>query len=242
MDTLHTYLDNIQALLEGLHLSPVDFFLQAGPVGKSVVLLLLAASMWCWVIIIEGVVGVMRFSAGLRSWRRGRNSRLFAPLLAAASEAVMRDIPGEGVGEARQRIVEAMNRSGRRIIVALEGGIANLAVIASVAPFVGLFGTVWGIMTSFTAIAAAKDTSLATVAPGIAEALATTAVGLAAAIPASIGYTRLGSAFSACTQELSGLIEERAVEFVAEPLTQTHAQPHALGHVPTPSLQARQAA
>jgi len=220
MDSLYTYLDGLQHSLQGLHLSPIDFFLQAGPVGKFVVLVLLTASIWCWVIIIEGVVGVLRFSASLRRWRRGRTSRLLAPLLDEGHEAVSRVIPGEGIGEARQRIVEAMNRRARRLITALEGGLANLAVIASVSPFIGLFGTVWGIMSSFTAIAAAKDTSLATVAPGIAEALATTAVGLAAAIPASIGYTRLGSAFSSCAQELSGLIEERAVDLVANPLAQ----------------------
>ena len=108
-----------------------------------------------------------------------------------------------------------MNRAARGVIKNTEGGMANLAVIASVAPFIGLFGTVWGIMASFSAIAAAKDTSLAVVAPGIAEALATTAVGLAAAIPASIGYTRLGSAVSSSAQELAGLIEERAVDLVS---------------------------
>jgi len=225
MDALLKSLDTLHQVLTDLHLSPIDFFLQAGPVGKAVVLLLLGASIWCWVIIIEGTVGVLRFSLGLRRWRRGRASRLLASLLAAGEDAAARDIPGEGVGEARQRIVEAMNRRGRTLITSLEGGLANLAVISSVSPFVGLFGTVWGIMSSFTAIAAAKDTSLAVVAPGIAEALATTAVGLAAAIPASIGYTRLGSAFSACAAELSGLIEERAVDFVAsprQPIEQAH--------------------
>ena len=114
-----------------------------------------------------------------------------------------------------------MNRRARIVIANAEGGLANLAVISSVAPFVGLFGTVWGIMSSFTAIASAKDTSLAVVAPGIAEALATTAIGLFTAIPASIGYTRLGSAFGAIAMELSGLIEEAA-------LTQTvrHIEQH----------------
>ena len=75
-------------------------------------------------------------------------------------------------------------------------------MISSVAPFVGLFGTVWGIMTSFAGIAEAKDTSLAVVAPGIAEALAATAYGLAAAIPASVGYNRIGAAFRAAAAEL----------------------------------------
>ena len=87
----------------------------------------------------------------------------------------------------------------------------NLAVISSVAPFVGLFGTVWGIMSSFAAIAQAKDTSLATVAPGIAEALAATAYGLAAAIPASIGYNRIGAAFARLGQEMASFVEERAI-------------------------------
>jgi len=70
MDSLQTYLDNLQKVMEGLHLSPIDFFLQAGPVGKAVVLLLLGASVWCWVVIIEGIIGAARLTAALKSWRR----------------------------------------------------------------------------------------------------------------------------------------------------------------------------
>ena len=98
-----------------------------------------------------------------------------------------------------------------------EGGLPNLAVISSVAPFVGLFGTVWGIMASFAGIAAAKDTSLAVVAPGIAEALAATAYGLAAAIPASVGYNRIGAAFSRIGQRWSIASRTGAVDFRAIP-------------------------
>ena len=83
-----------------------------------------------------------------------------------------------------------------RSFVAGKGALPNLAVISSVAPFIGLFGTVWGIMTAFSGIAQSQDTSLAVVAPGIAEALAATAYGLAAAIPASVGYNRIGFAFA----------------------------------------------
>ncbi len=201
--------------MDSVHLSPLEFFQQAGPVGKAVIILLIAASIWCWVLIIEGIVGVARMGGALRRWRRGEDARLLAPLLEAGQAASARVIADEGTSEIRQRVVEAMNRAARGVIKNTEGGMANLAVIASVAPFIGLFGTVWGIMASFSAIAAAKDTSLAVVAPGIAEALATTAVGLAAAIPASIGYTRLGSAVSSAAQELAGLIEERAVDFVS---------------------------
>ena len=103
-----------------------------------------------------------------------------------------------------------MRRRAREIIDREQAGLANLAVISSVAPFVGLLGTVWGIMTSFIGIAAAKDTSLAVVAPGIAEALAATAVGLAAAIPAAFAYNRLAAAFSAAGRRILNLTEQQA--------------------------------
>lgn len=192
-------------------ISPIEFFMMAGGVGKAVMLILLCASIWCWVLIIEGIVSILRFQSALRLWRREGRGALIAPIVAAGAEAAALRIPGEGVGDTRQRAIEAMNRAARLVIARVEGGIANLAVISSVAPFVGLFGTVWGIMSSFTSIAAAKDTSLAVVAPGIAEALATTAIGLAAAIPASIAYTRIGGAISRAMQELAGLIEQQSV-------------------------------
>lgn len=204
-------------------LSPLEFFMLAGPVGKVVIAILVLASIWCWVMIIEGIVALLRFTAALRRWRRGEPDAMLAGVREAAREAAALRLPGEDIGSARLRIIEAMNRAARTVIVAVEGGLANLAVVASIAPFVGLFGTVWGIMSSFTSIAAAKDTSLAVVAPGIAEALATTAIGLAAAIPASIGYTRIGASIGAATLEMAGLIEEEALRAVIPP-----ARPHAL--------------
>ena len=125
-------------------------------------------------------------------------------------------VAGETASERRQRIGEAMARAARDFLMRAEGGLPNLAIIASVAPFVGLFGTVWGIMTSFASIAQAKDTSLAVVAPGIAEALAATAYGLAAAIPASVGYNRIGAAFGRAGRAMTNLIEEWAVAMIAE--------------------------
>ena len=104
---------------------------------------------------------------------------------------------------------------GWKLAFTREGGLPNLAIISSVAPFVGLFGTVWGIMTSFAGIAEAKDTSLAVVAPGIAEALAATAYGLAAAIPASFGYNRIGATLARSGRVLSSMIEREAVEIAA---------------------------
>ncbi len=117
----------------------------------------------------------------------------------------------------RARISDTMARAARELLTRSEGGLPNLAVISSVAPFVGLFGTVWGIMASFAAIAQAQDTSLATVAPGIAELLAATAYGLAAAIPASIGYNRIGAAYARLGQEMASFVEERAVRLISRP-------------------------
>lgn len=107
-----------------------------------------------------------------------------------------------------------MNRTARAILIRAEGRLPDLAVVASVSPFIGLFGTVWGIMVSFVGIAAAKDTSLAVVAPGIAEALAATAWGLAAAIPASVGYSRLGAAFGVLAIEIGDRAEAHAVDLL----------------------------
>ena len=109
-----------------------------------------------------------------------------------------------------------MGRAARKVLVGTEAGLPNLAIISSVSPFVGLFGTVWGIMTSFAGIAESQDTSLAVVAPGIAEALAATAFGLAAAIPAAIGFNRLGGMLAHAGQELGDLVEEIAIDHVAD--------------------------
>ena len=200
--------------MNAIDLSPIQFFLAAGDVGKFVMLLLFAASIWCWVLIIEGIVGIVRFKSALRGWQRGVQPALLASIVDVGEKAANLRLPGESIGETRMRIIETMNRQARAVVAGIEGGLVNLAVISSVAPFIGLFGTVWGIMSSFTAIAAAKDTSLAIVAPGIAEALATTAIGLAAAIPASIGYTRIGAAIGNAAGTLSGLIEEEALQAV----------------------------
>ncbi len=209
--------------MDSVNFSPVDFFIQAGPAGKFVMAILALSSIWCWVLIIEGIVGVLRLKKALNAVKRGERSLMLAAVMEAGRGAQALNIPGEGVGETRMRIIETMNRAARVVLSNVEGGLANLAVISSVAPFVGLFGTVWGIMSAFASIAAAKDTSLAVVAPGIAEALATTAFGLAAAIPASIGYTRIGAAISAQTGDLASLIEEEALNLVVSHGRSAHA-------------------
>jgi len=190
----------------------MGLFAQAGPVGKTVIILLGIASVWCWYQIFDGLVAILRLGGSLKRARRNEAGSLLDPVISAGAKEALQDrFADESTGDVRQLMMEAMSREGRMLMGRLEGGLPNLAVIASVAPFVGLFGTVWGIMVAFTAIAESNDTSLAVVAPGIAEALATTAFGLVAAIPASIAYSRLGASFATKAQDLTNFIEEKSL-------------------------------
>ena len=207
--------------MDSASLSPWGLFMQAGPVGKCVMALLLLASIWCWTLIVEGALAVRRLRAAVVAAKLGDHPML-APIASDGEASAHLRIEGEAVGERRARIVDSMNRAGRRILAETRSGLPNLATIASVSPFIGLFGTVWGVMTSFAGIATAQDTSLAVVAPGIAEALAATAYGLAAAIPASIAYNRLGAALGALSQALGDLIERHGVVLSAREAEPEH--------------------
>jgi biopolymer transport protein TolQ len=193
-------------------MTPMALFMQAGLVGKGVIVVLLLMSVWCWVIIIETWWGARKLARAVDAARRADvDASVLGSIIAAGERESRVALPGESMSEARGRVSDAMHRAASALLATVERGLPNLAIIASAAPFIGLFGTVWGIMNSFTGIAAAQDTSLAVVAPGIAEALAATAIGLAAAIPASIGYTRLGASFGRLAEQLGHAIEERAV-------------------------------
>jgi biopolymer transport protein ExbB/TolQ len=210
--------------MDDISLSPIGLFMQAGPVGKAVMALLLVASIWCWLLIVESLFGLLKLSRALRETRAGQSNPLLAPVEALGAQEARIRIVGETVSERRQRVADKMTRASLELLTKAEGGLANLAVISSVSPFVGLFGTVWGIMASFVGIAASKDTSLAVVAPGIAEALAATAYGLAAAIPAAIGYNRLGAAFSRLGQGLVNRAADRAAELTRDPVVAAQAE------------------
>ncbi|MEA1083283.1 MAG: protein TolQ [Sphingomonas sp.] len=193
--------------MDAATLSPVALFLQADLVVKFVMAGLLLASIWTWALIIafwrrlgrirKGMAGFERdfwkaedidafykaeadkdlpsarvFVAGVKEWRRS-----------TAGGAIDK-------GGTRERLATAMGAAAALEIDNISDRLNILATIGSVAPFVGLFGTVWGIMRSFTGIAQAQNSSLAVVAPGIAEALFATAIGLFAAIPAVIAYNR----------------------------------------------------
>ena len=131
---------------------------------------LMLASLWCWVLIFEGIVSLSRLRRGVR---RKPGPAAAPPLLTGVVNAAERSPAahtGRNAGEVRARISDAMARTARELLTRSEGG-CQIRDHRLGSPFVGLFGTVWGIMTSFAAISQAEDTSLATVAPGIAGIL-----------------------------------------------------------------------
>lgn len=197
--------------------TPLSIFLHAGPVAQAVLLLLLSVSVWCWVLITEGLWRINRLTRAINAAHAGNgaNVDLLMPIVEAGRHAAALSITGETVGEFRSRVVRCMERAAQTLLAHVEAGLPNLAVISSVAPFVGLFGTVWGIMVSFAAIGQVKDTSLAIVAPGIAEALAATALGIGAAIPATVGYNRLGASLARADQRLQNFIQDTAFRLTA---------------------------
>jgi biopolymer transport protein TolQ len=184
-------------------------FLSASFVVKLVMLGLLAASVWCWAIIINKVLLLRRARAAMDEfegvfWSGNSLEDLYqtlssrptvatASLFLAAMREWKRSFQNANASfmGLQARIEKVLDVSIAREVEKLEANLLVLATTASCAPFIGLFGTVWGIMTSFRSIAASKNTSLAVVAPGIAEALFATAIGLFAAIPALIAYNKL---------------------------------------------------
>lgn len=198
------------------HLSILPLIMNADPVVKAVMLGLAVASVVCWAIILEKVVRLMRLSSDVKKLEATAKggatpSRgLVRKLLAAAEDEHAHGSHGEGRAETRGRLERAMRSAMKSELHRLEVGLPLLATIGSAGPFIGLFGTVWGIMHSFTAIAAQKDTSLAVVAPGIAEALFATALGLAAAIPAVIAYNAISVALGRAANRATAAIANLA--------------------------------
>lgn len=212
----------------GGEFSLLSLFLSAGLVVKLVMGLLIVSSVWSWAVIIDKslLFGRLKrksrrfedtfwsgkpleemhrklggkfdhpmarvFDAGMAEWGRGKGT--------PHSDALV-------IG-AKDRIDKVMSVAVSRELEQAESNLGILATIGSAAPFVGLLGTVWGIMTAFQAIAVTKDTNLAVVAPGIAEALFATALGLVAAIPAVVGYNRYSSALNSYAVQLQGFADE----------------------------------
>jgi biopolymer transport protein ExbB/TolQ len=186
---------NAPALSSPHGLSFIKLIQDADAIVQAVMIALALASVGCWGIGFEKLIRYVFFSRQLRSLERfveGRpGEKLPAPGLAARFRtlASLETRPASlGLSEFQANLERSLQTEAATLLRHLQSGLSLLATVGSTAPFIGLFGTVWGIMNSFTSIAVAKDTSLAVVAPGIAEALLATAVGLAAAIPAVIFY------------------------------------------------------
>ena len=205
------------ATLPPVALTPWQMFLAADIVVQSVMIALLLASVATWTILVAKGIEVIRASrtvaAGLRILRAGGDvttlprdgSGAIAHRFVAAAEAEVRlseGLPHDGV---KDRIALRLHRIELAMTRRIGRGTGILASIGSCGPFVGLFGTVWGIMDSFVHIAASHTTSLAVVAPGIAEALLATAFGLLAAIPAVLVYNLFARSLAAYRVALGDL-------------------------------------
>lgn len=165
----------------------------ADPVVQGVMIALAAASIFCWTIGFEKLIRYALFARQLRALEgtlMTERDESGAPAgITARFRAVAAVEPGQkSQADYQAALAQSLQAEISTELRPLQSGLPFLATVGSTAPFVGLFGTVWGIMNSFVGIASAKDTSLAVVAPGIAEALLATAIGLAAAIPAVIIY------------------------------------------------------
>jgi biopolymer transport protein TolQ len=211
-------------------LSMIGLFMNADIIVKAVMFMLMMASLWSWAIIFSKRSTLSRvnrkanifedsFWSGEpldKIYQRVKNSKP-DPILATFSAGMEEWQAGVAGGvpvkesmqaSLRQRVERSMNVAIGREINALERGMTFLASVGSTAPFIGLFGTVWGIMNSFSSIAATNNTSLAVVAPGIAEALFATALGLVAAIPAVVAYNVFSNGINRYADRLEAFTDE----------------------------------
>ena len=217
---------------EAINLSVWGLFWSAHWIVKLVIVILAAASVWCWTIIFFklGMLRRLRSRAAKFEdsfWSGGSLDELYdqvgqRPLdpMAAVFSAAMREwrrslsrrrAGSAMTGSVQDRIDRVMHVTMGREMERLESHMNFLASVGSTAPFIGLFGTVWGIMNSFQSIAASKQTTLAVVAPGIAEALFATALGLVAAIPAVVAYNKISNDLN----RYSGRLDAFSGEFSA---------------------------
>lgn len=214
-------------LAANMDLSLWSLFWQAGMIVKAIMLGLLVSSIAVWTIWLakgrqlarlhreaddfEDVLwsGSHTLESFVRQVNPTRGTHPMASVFVVGYEEWEQATDTEKAdGSVFKRIRRMMDATARRELEALERGLPVLATTGSVAPFVGLLGTVWGIMTSFQSIGASKNTSLAVVAPGIAEALFATAIGLFAAIPAVIAYNRIAGSLGRYAARLETFNDE----------------------------------
>ena len=207
-------------------ISILGLFWKADWVVKLVMVGLLAASVGVWAIAIDKFILYARTRQAMKHFETvfwsgqslddlyralsARPTDSMASLFVAAMREWKRSFEGPhpAVASLQMRLEKVMDVTIQREVERLERWLLVLATVGSAGPFIGLFGTVWGIMNSFQAIAVSKNTSLAVVAPGIAEALLATAIGLVAAIPATIFYNKFSSEVNKQTTRLEGFADE----------------------------------
>lgn len=231
VDTAVGMVDTVNLGGAAVHdLSMISLFMQADPIVKGVMLMLIMASVWSWAIIFSkrSTLKKLNRKANIfedsfwsgepldKIYQRVKNSKqdpLLSTFAAGMEEwqaGVAGGMPAKESLQAslRQRVERAMSVTIGREMNSLERGMTFLATVGSTAPFIGLFGTVWGIMNSFSSIAATNNTSLAVVAPGIAEALFATALGLVAAIPAVVCFNVFSTGLNRYADRLAAFVDE----------------------------------
>jgi biopolymer transport protein TolQ len=224
-------LNEITNVTTSPHLSIFSMISSADMMAKIVMLILIMASIWSWTIIFEKLISLRKTKKKINEFeaffwsgqvldqlyeaakKKVDNNPLSAIFICAMNECKRSDTKRSAtdgllkIGQ-KDRIFQGMNLVRDREIEKLEKNLGFLAIVGSNALFVGLFGTVWGIMHSFQSIAASKNTTLAVVAPGIAEALLATAIGLIAAVPCVIFYTHLVSQVNSISNKMDDFIGE----------------------------------
>jgi biopolymer transport protein TolQ len=218
-------------------LAPADMSLwalvrHADPVVQAILVLLAVFSVWCWAVMVEKFLDVKKARAAMDAFEAAVRGPSIEPLLGyadphpltrvvEAGNAEWRDLPTqhdpETLKATRERIEHAMRLELGNEVRRMQKRLPFLATVGSAAPFIGLFGTVWGIMNAFIGIGVSHDTSLAVVAPGIAEALIATGVGLAAAIPAVMAYNKFATETGSYSGRLQTAIGQYALRLSKRP-------------------------
>lgn len=219
-------MEHLTAILSQGEFSFAALFLRAHLFVQAVIVVLIVASIWSWALIFERAVTMARCRRAASAfesafWSGTPLEDLYARVREAPGSPLERvftagmlewnrsfDDSGSVLVGARVRIQRVMSVTVAREVDRLQSGLGILATVGSVSPFIGLFGTVWGIKNSFESIALSQNTNLAVVAPGIAEALFATALGLMAAIPAVAAYNRYSSEVSRLGSRMENFTEE----------------------------------
>ena len=195
--------------------SLLNLFIRADFIVKSVIIILIASSVYSWAVIIDKVRLFKRInqsteefenkfwsSKSAETFYNNLPSKIDDPMALIFKDAMQNLLKRRSKADLQERMTAMLETGIEKQISKISKGFTFLATVGSTAPFIGLFGTVWGIMNSFQSIAISRNTSLAIVAPGIAEALFATALGLLAAIPAVIAYNKFNNDTSNYSQKL----------------------------------------